>query len=52
MAQAERQLPGQQPLGFGYDEGHAEQGLTALAGIPVFLQAFRSLEPASTWPTF
>ena len=34
----------QQPLGFDYDEGHAEQGLTALAGILVLLQAFRSLD--------
>jgi len=44
MAQPERQSPTQQPLGFDYDEGHAEQGLTALAGIPVLLQAFRSLD--------
>jgi len=44
MAQPERQSPTQQPLGFEYDEGHAEQGLTALAGMPVFLQAFRSLD--------
>lgn len=44
MAQPERQSPTQQPLGFDYEEGHAEQGLTALAGIPVFLQAFRSLD--------
>ncbi len=44
MAEPERQSPTQQPLGFDYDEGHAEQGLTALAGIPVFLQAFRSLD--------
>jgi len=36
--------PTQQRLGFDYDEGHAEQGLTALAGIPVLLQAFRSLD--------
>ncbi len=40
----DRQSPTQQPLGFDYDEGHAEQGLTALAGIPVLLQAFRSLD--------
>ena len=45
MAQAERQSsPRQQPLGFDYEEGHGEQGLTALAGIPVLLQAFRSLD--------
>ena len=34
----------QQRLGFDYEEGHAEQGLTGLAGIPVLLQAFRSLD--------
>jgi hypothetical protein len=44
MAQLDRQSPTQQALGFDYDEGHAEQGLTALAGIPVLLQAFRSLD--------
>jgi hypothetical protein len=44
MHQPDRQSPTQQPLGFDYDEGHAEQGLTALAGIPVLLQAFRSLD--------
>ena len=44
MAQAERQSRRQQPLGFDYEEGHGEQGLTALAGIPVLLQAFRSLD--------
>jgi hypothetical protein len=31
-------------LGFHYNEGHAEQGLTALAGIPLWLHAFRSLD--------
>jgi hypothetical protein len=36
--------PAQQPLGFDYDEGHADQRLTALAGIPLLLQAFRSLD--------
>ena len=44
MAHSDRQSPTKQPLGFDYDEGHAEQGLTALAGIPVLLQAFRSLD--------
>src|SRR5664279_4980775 len=44
MTQPERQSPRQQPLGFDYEEGHTEQGLAALAGIPVFLQAFRSLD--------
>jgi hypothetical protein len=44
MAQRERQWPARQPLGFDYEEGHAEQGVTALAGIPVLLQAFRSLD--------
>ena len=34
----------QQPLGFDYDEGHSEQNLTALAGIPLLVQAFRSLD--------
>jgi hypothetical protein len=37
-------VPDATTLGFDYDEGHAEQGLTALAGIPVLLQAFRSLD--------
>lgn len=41
---SERRSPGQQPLGFEYDEGQAEQGLTALAGIPLLVQAFRSLD--------
>ncbi len=40
----ERLSPSQQRLGFEYEEGHAEQGLTALAGIPLLLQAFRSLD--------
>jgi hypothetical protein len=44
MAQAKRRSPTQQPLGFDYDEGHAERGLTALAGIPLLLQAFHSLD--------
>src|ERR1700680_2667988 len=44
MHPPDRQSPTQQPLGFDYDEGHGEQGLTALAGIPVLLQAFRSLD--------
>ena len=44
MSFTERSSPWQQPLGFDYDEGHGEQGLTALAGIPVLLQAFRSLD--------
>src|SRR6202171_3810875 len=44
MAELERHSPRQQHLGFDYDEGHAELGLTALAGIPVLLQAFRSLD--------
>jgi len=34
----------QQRLGFDYDEGHSEQNLTALAGIPLLVQAFRSLD--------
>jgi hypothetical protein len=41
---SERVSPAQQPLGFDYDEGHDEQNLTALAGIPLLLQAFRSLD--------
>src|ERR1700719_3675998 len=44
MAELERHSPRQQPLGIDYEEGHGEQGLTALAGIPVLLQAFRSLD--------
>lgn len=40
----ERLSPTQRPLGFDYDEGHHEQNLTALAGIPLLLQAFRSLD--------
>jgi hypothetical protein len=38
MAQGDGGFPAQQALGFAYDEGHAEQGLTALAGMPVLLQ--------------
>jgi hypothetical protein len=34
----------EQPLGFDYDEGHRQQNLTAWAGIPLLLQAFRSLD--------
>lgn len=41
---SERVSPTQQPLGFDYDEGHNEQKLTAWAGIPLLLQAFRSLD--------
>ena len=33
----------QQGLGFEYDEGHTDQSITALAGIPLLVQAFRSL---------
>jgi hypothetical protein len=44
MAQGHGGFPAQQALGFDYDEGHGEQGLTALAGMPVLLQAFRSLD--------
>jgi len=44
MAQAKRRSPTQQPLGFDYDGGHAEQVVTALAGIP---QAFRSVDLSS-----
>src|SRR5258708_16017543 len=40
----QRRSATQQPLGFDFDEGHAEQGLTALAGIPLLVQAFRSLD--------
>ena len=40
--------PTQQGLSFEYDEGHSEQSITALAGIPLLVQAFRSLGlPAS-----
>ena len=43
-----RLCPTQQCLGFDYDEGHKEQSITALAGIPLLAQAFRSLGlPAS-----
>src|ERR1700726_1290828 len=43
-----RPSPTQQGLGFEYDEGHKDQSITALAGIPVLIQAFRSLGlPAS-----
>ena len=44
MAQGDGGFPAQQALGFDYDEGHAQQGLTGLAGIPVLVQAFRSLD--------
>src|SRR5689334_1341225 len=43
-----RTSPTQQGLGFEYEEGHQEQRITALAGIPLLVQAFRSLGlPAS-----
>lgn len=38
-----RPSPTQQSLGFEYDEGHKDQRITALAGIPLLVQAFRSL---------
>ena len=38
-----RRSPTQPGLGFDYDEGHQEQSITALAGIPLLVQAFRSL---------
>jgi hypothetical protein len=45
---SDRFSPTQQALGFDYDEGHKEQSLTALVGIPLLVQAFRSLGlPAS-----
>src|ERR1700720_4894603 len=45
---AKHPSPSQQGLGFEYDEGHKEQNITALAGIPLLVQAFRSLGlPAS-----
>jgi hypothetical protein len=48
MRKANPSSPTELPLGFDYDEGHVDQGLTALAGIPVLVQAFRSLAlPAS-----
>lgn len=43
MKQAEKISPTEQPLGFEYDEGHAEEQITALAGVPMLVQAFRSL---------
>ena len=43
-----RPSPTQQGLGLEYDEGGTEQSITALAGIPLLVQAFRSLGlPAS-----
>jgi len=48
MTHTKSSSPTQQALGFSYDEGHAEQGITAMAGIPLLVQAFRSLGlPAS-----
>lgn len=48
MRKANPSSPTELALGFDYDEGHVDQGLTALAGIPVLVQAFRSLAlPAS-----
>lgn len=44
MRFSERDSPTQQALGFDCEEGHPEQGLTALAGMPLRLQAFRSLD--------
>jgi len=45
---SKRPSPTQQGLVFEYDEGHLDQNITALAGIPILVQAFRSLGlPAS-----
>ena len=43
---SEHVSPTQQSLGFDYDEGHSEENLNALAGIPLLVQAFRSLDLA------
>lgn len=43
-----RPSPTQQGLGFEYEEGARQENVTAMAGIPVLVQAFRSLGlPAS-----
>jgi hypothetical protein len=39
----DRISPTELPLGFEYDEGHLEERVTALAGIPMLVQAYRSL---------
>jgi Transposase DDE domain group 1 len=43
MVKRERVSPTELELGFEYDEGHAEEEVTALAGVPMLVQAFRSL---------
>ena len=43
MAKQERVSPTELELGFEYDEGHAGEEVTALAGVPMLVQAFRCL---------
>jgi hypothetical protein len=43
MRKAEKISPTELPLGFEYDEGQAEEQITALAGVPMLVQTFRSL---------
>jgi hypothetical protein len=40
---AHNSSPTQQALGLEYEEGHSEQSVTALVGIPLLVQASRSL---------
>ena len=43
MAQRKPKSPAEQPLPFIYDDQPGEEVLTALGGVPLLLQAFRSL---------
>jgi hypothetical protein len=48
MANREHSSPRQQALGFSDEEGHADQAITGMAGIPLLVQAFRSLGLAAS----
>lgn len=43
LAKTEKRSPAELPLPFDYDEQNAEEPLTSWSGVPVLLQAFRSL---------
>jgi hypothetical protein len=43
IAKTEKRSPTELPLPFDYDEQGAEENLTSWSGVPVLLQAFRSL---------
>jgi len=48
MSKRPKQSPTEQPLPFTYDDEVAEEGVTALGGIPVLVQAFRSFGVGSS----